>query len=93
MRKRKTILLTVLVLLSFFVLAPVIPEGWPSGPYAGSIQYDCPPGSTNMTALPVPYSMSISYNVFKIGMIYDDQLNWPHFAFETGATVHLPCPF
>ena len=87
------ILLIILVLLTFFVLAPVIPEGWPFGTYTGSIQYDCPPGSTNMTSLPVPYSMSISYSVFKIGMIYDDQLHWPHFAFETGPTVHLPCPY
>lgn len=93
MRRRNTILLVVVVVLAFFVLVPVVPEGWPSGTYSGGFQYDCPPGSTNMTRLPVPFTMSLSYAVFKVGMIYDDQLNPPHFAFETGTTIHLPCPF
>ena len=91
--RRNVILLTTLVFLAFFVLVPVIPEGWPSGTYTGSIQYDCRPGSTNMTRLPVPYTVSASYAAFKVGMIYDDQLNPPHFGFEIGPTVHLPCPF
>ena len=90
MRKMILIALALVVSDSFVVLVPVIPLGWPSGTYQSSYQYDCPPGENRVQGLPLPYTMSISYDVSKIGLIYDQQLN-PALAFEVGSTIHLPC--
>jgi hypothetical protein len=89
LRKVNLILLTVVIFLLFFVLAPVIPSNSFSGSYQVVIHYECPPG-TNKTRLPSPFTMSISYAIFRFGMIYDDQLN-PPIGFETGTTINLPC--
>jgi hypothetical protein len=72
------------------VVAPVVPLGWPSGTYEASYHYDCPPGDNRTQGLPVPYTMSVSYAVFRVGFIYDQQLN-PPLAFETSSTISLPC--
>ncbi len=90
MRRNVTITLVVVIFLLVFIIAPVVPLGWPSGTYQGSYQYDCPPGDNGIQGLPIPYTKSISYAIFKVGFIYDQQLN-PPLAFETGSTIHLPC--
>jgi hypothetical protein len=84
--------LVIVISLLFVIVAPVVPEGWPSGVSQGSFQYDCPPGDTRVQGLPVPYAMSMSYAVFKVGFIYDLQLS-PPLAFEVGSAIHLPCRF
>ncbi|HYY91519.1 MAG TPA: hypothetical protein VE955_05970 [Candidatus Dormibacteraeota bacterium] len=74
-----------------FVVPPIVPVGWPSGTYQSSFQYDCPPGDNLTQGLPLPvYTMSVSYAVFKVGFIYDEQLK-PPLAFEASSTIHLPC--
>jgi len=92
MRKRIVIGIVFVISLSFIIFAPIVPLGWPSGTYQATYQYNCPPGDNRLQGLPVPYTMSISYAVFKIGFIFDQQLN-PPLAFETGSTIHLPCKF
>ncbi len=92
MRRNITIPILVVISLLFFVLAPIVPLGWPSGTYQSSYHYDCPAGDNRVQGLPLPYTMSISYAIFKVGFIYDQQLN-PPLAFETGSTINLPCNF
>lgn len=90
MRKMILIALALVVSASFVVLVPVLPLGWPSGLSQSSYQYDCEPGDSRVQGLPIPYTMSISYDVLKMGFIYDPQLK-PPLVFEVGSTIHLPC--
>ena len=92
MNRNIVIALAIGISIAFIILAPVVPQGWPSGMYQGSYQYDCPPGDNRIQGLPVSDTMSISYAVFKIGFIYDQQLN-PPIAFDAGSTIRLPCKF
>ena len=93
-RRRKTIVLVLILLIVvlFIVTVPVFPEGWPFHTYSGTYQFMCPPNDFRNQGLPLPFSASISYNLFKVGFIYDLQLK-PHFAFETSSTINLPCNF
>ncbi|TMI22675.1 hypothetical protein E6H31_01330 [Candidatus Bathyarchaeota archaeon] len=93
MRRNTAITLMVAIFLSFFILVPVYPEGLvpPGTTYQGlGYKYDCPPVDNLVQGLPSPSIMSISYALFKVGMIYNEQLR-PPIAFETSSTIHLPC--
>jgi hypothetical protein len=59
-------------------VAPIVLVAWPSGVFAESFQYDCPPGHNRTQGLPNLFcTMAISEAVFKVGFIYDEQLNPP----------------
>jgi hypothetical protein len=90
MRKNTAILLAITISAAFLLVAPVVPPGWPSGTFEGRFHYNCPPGDSKIQGLPVLYTMSVSYALFKVGFIYDQQLN-PPLAFETSSTINLPC--
>jgi hypothetical protein len=92
MLRNVAITLAAAIFLLFFMIAPAVPLGWPSGTSQGFYHYDCPSGDNRTQGLPLPYTMSISYAIFKVGFIYDQHLN-PPLAFETSSTINLPCNF